>query len=514
MKKILLTSFILTIFTATGFAQLIDKEASGILNVSTQYYKIKFFPKYMLPYEIEISDKKLKPEFIDRLYDKKTKRQYLLNKDRFAELKVVSDDGAKAVITATGTYCFDNSTCAPGKVKAVYTYSFAKNSPVIEISAVVTKADDTQWSELRFLQPAFKVNPFSNLLNYKYKTAIKLKKRSKNEMFSSPQWSVFSDGKIAFGVGGKHTLAWNDFKKTYYSYLCRASIRNWKSHSIKVSGKLYLGPATSRDEYNKLLGSTISKRELTFSMKSSPYEVVIGPKNSTIRKIIFKGTQLGASTGWYGTIFAAKKYQFIGAGHTEGGMEKVISTEVFVDDQKQAVRSGEVYAGQKVVFKKVSMLANIKVNMLLTVSKNEVSITKDFQVLADQKAASMYIFQFCWTNKMTDWMACLPDNSIKTGDFRGKTGKFLLNKPKVKYLVEYSEPLQKGIIMYFDKIYSCANNTFWNRHVYKKFYMMLKVPKLYEKGFKSPTYHIRLKGFSSDKQNLLSAVKKTVSKMQ
>jgi hypothetical protein len=514
MKKTALISFILIVCITTSFAKLINKEASGIMTVTTSHYKIKFFPKHMLPYEIEISGKKLKPEFIDRLYQRKSKRQYFLNKDRFAKLKVVSDNGKTAVITATGTYCYDNSTSAPGNVKAVYTYKFSKTSPVINVTAVVTKSNDTQWSELRFLQPGFKINPFSKLLNYKSKSAVNLTKRVKNEMFYSPGWSIFSDGKIAFGIAGKHTLAWNDFKKTYCSYLCRAAIRNWKSRKIKLSGKLYLGSARKRNEYNKLFNASSKKRDITFSLKSSSYKVIIGPKNSTIRKIIFKGTELGTQTGWYGTIFAEKRCQFIGAGHNEGGVEKVLFREVTVDGKKCNIQNGSIYSGKKVVFKKVSMLANIKVNMVLTVTPGEINITKNFQAVEDQKAYSMYVFQFCWTNKMTNWIACLDDNSIKTGNFLGKTEKFLLNKPKVKYLVEYSDSFQKGIIMFFNDIYTCRNNTFWNRKVYKKYYMMLKVPKVYRKGFNSKTYHIRLKGFNSTKQNLQNKVQKIVSEMQ
>lgn len=261
MKKIILIPFVLIICITTSFAKLVSKEACGIMTVSTKFYKVKFFPKYMFPYEIEISGKKVKPEFFDSLYLKKNKTRYLLNEDRYAEIKLISDNDDTVVIQTIGTYCYNNSTAAlgkvkftvaPGKVKVVYTYRFIKTSPIIDVSAVVARSDNTQWTELRFLQLRFKTNPFSTLLNYKTKSAIALTKKNKDEEFCSPRWSVFSADQIALGVIGKSTLAGYDFKKSHCFYLGQSVIKDWTSRKIKLSGKLYLGPAKNKNEYDKL----------------------------------------------------------------------------------------------------------------------------------------------------------------------------------------------------------------------------------------------------------------------
>ena len=72
-----------------------------------------------------------------------------------------------------------------------------------------------------------------------------------------------------------------------------------------------------------------------YTLVSGDYRICISPKyKHTIRSIEWKGYMIGTATGYYGAIVIPAPGKYIGAGHTEGGVEDVKSVIVVCDGRK------------------------------------------------------------------------------------------------------------------------------------------------------------------------------------
>ena len=71
----------------------------------------------------------------------------------------------------------------------------------------------------------------------------------------------------------------------------------------------------------------------TMTLESGNYKFAFssGKNLWTMTGIQFKGRPLAHRTGYYGNVFSPASGKYIGAGHTEGGLEKLISVNVNVD---------------------------------------------------------------------------------------------------------------------------------------------------------------------------------------
>ena len=81
---------------------------------------------------------------------------YWLYTDLWAEQEVVTNTEDEFVIKCSGVYCHvEGDKVAPGDLRAVYIYTIKKNSPVIKITADITRKDRTKMIRIVFLQPAW-----------------------------------------------------------------------------------------------------------------------------------------------------------------------------------------------------------------------------------------------------------------------------------------------------------------------------------------------------------------------
>ncbi|NOZ23132.1 MAG: hypothetical protein GXP25_18820, partial [Planctomycetes bacterium] len=153
-------------------------------------------------------------------------------------------------------------------------------------------------------------------------------------------------------------------------------------------------------------GDTDLAQEGEFSIASGDYEVQVSMKYAwTIRKIIFQGQELGRDTGFYGTIFAPAPGKFIGAGHTQGGLEKVESFELRVGRKKVKPKADGRYEGKTVTYEKSSLLDHLRVYVKLELTRDGIVMHKTWEALEDQKAKSLYLYQFCWSADTKEWIA-------------------------------------------------------------------------------------------------------------
>ena len=264
----------------------------------------------------------------------------------------------------------------------------------------------------------------------------------------------------------------------------------------------------------------VAAAEPSFVMKSGKYKVNISGKFAyTMRGINYDGAQMVKPTGFNNTVMAYSSGKYTGAGHAEGGKEKVLSVEITVDGKKVTPKNGQVLDGAKVVLKKTSMLDKIKLNTEFVVTANDIRENKSFEITDKQPVHLMYIYLYCWNKATSGWLAGTEDDKVLEGSFDGKFDKktrWHLQKDVNWAAVLYKDK-KKGMLLYYPTVIKGKGHrsAFWEvKKAYNKYYLMLKTPREYKKDYKSPEYQVVIKGFdmTSDKPN--AEVKKVVKKLQ
>ena len=157
MKKlfsILLLAACLGVFADGGMSE--RKPLTNYLVVTNKYFRCTFFPGHMFPVWFETPQgKKFPPvvRFLDRVVVNKT--SYWLYADLWAEQEVITDTPEVFSIRCSGVYCHvHGDKTAPGNVRAVYTYTIRRDSPVMRVDATIERDTDDEMLVL-FLHPAW-----------------------------------------------------------------------------------------------------------------------------------------------------------------------------------------------------------------------------------------------------------------------------------------------------------------------------------------------------------------------
>ncbi len=236
-----------------------------------------------------------------------------------------------------------------------------------------------------------------------------------------------------------------------------------------------------------------------FTLKVEPYKVeVTGEHKFCIQKIYYQGYVIGDDTGYYGTILANGKAKFIGAGHNEGGVEKVQSFVLTVDGKPAEYKLGAILTGKRIEYQKVSIQDNLKVYVKVAITKDGIRLDKHFEALDEQKIYSFYIFQYCFTGKTREWLIGRPDGAFADGVFKSDKGWHLRREREILWFSQFDPAVEKGIIGYFISYFPKQGRyMFWDLQRYHKFYFWANLPKVVPKGMKSPHYAMFLKGFDA-----------------
>lgn len=247
-----------------------------------------------------------------------------------------------------------------------------------------------------------------------------------------------------------------------------------------------------------LMGFVMVLGAQNYTLESGDYKVTFSPKFChTMRTISYRGHELGKETGFYGAVMAPSPGKLIGAGHTEGGNENIISYSLTNDDQKIKPESGGIYKGNLLVLEKVSRLDNVIFMTRIQLSSDGIVEQKYFTALSAQNFHSLYVNMLCWDKVTTDWYALTASGQEVKGGFSGKTSWHLSDD--VRWAAIYDSNAKCGIMMYYPQIIKGAirKACFWEvPKAYNKFYMMADIPKQVPTGFKSPVYTMVLRGFT------------------
>jgi hypothetical protein len=260
------------------------------------------------------------------------------------------------------------------------------------------------------------------------------------------------------------------------------------------AGLLTLSMFTNAAEFNDA-GNII--------LKSGQYQVSINPSLCyTIRSITFDNSLLGTPSGFYGAVIAPKSGKYLGSGHTEGGREQVLKTVFTADGKEVTPAPGGTIEAANISLRKLSQLDNLYFQTEILVTKDGIVEQKKFTALKDQPMHLLSVFQFCWSNATTGWLAETAAGKIVSGDFDGKfegTNRWHLQED-VKWAANFDAAVGKGFVMYFPEVIKGKGRkaAFWEvKKAYNKFYLMPGAPALFSAGYKSPTYVMTLKGYSS-----------------
>ena len=245
-----------------------------------------------------------------------------------------------------------------------------------------------------------------------------------------------------------------------------------------------------------------------YTLVSGDYKICVSAKNKhTIRSIEWRGYQIGTPSGYYGAIVIPAPGKYIGAGHTEGGVEDVKSVSVACDGKKIAPEAAPVIQGRKITVEKVSQFDNALFRIRLELTPEGLIETKRFVAQADQNFQLFYAHIFCFDKATTDYLAKTAGGKILSEKFTGERVRWHVNS-NVKYIVQYNASRKSAVMLYYPTVIEGAlrKACIWEvPRAYNKFYMMTKVPKVAPAGWQSPVYTVILRCFEADDAEALPA---------
>ncbi len=236
----------------------------GKIQIATDYFTVSHPAKGQggLPQEVAFrgSGRVDRGLFLfDRVFRRTPRGLYCLKDDPLATARVVEQTVERVVVEVRSRYVNANKEPAPDNIHAVYRFTYCAASPVVRVSADVTRdaATAVPWAELHFLhlshfQPAynaFVLGPDAERLPFRAKG-----ERGEGEMAES--WALMASETDAVGVGGSGAIPCWDAATEFCYYTLAAREPMPKAETTRhFEGQLYFGPA-GKDAawYEKMFG--------------------------------------------------------------------------------------------------------------------------------------------------------------------------------------------------------------------------------------------------------------------
>ena len=245
-----------------------------------------------------------------------------------------------------------------------------------------------------------------------------------------------------------------------------------------------------------------------YFMESGDYRIRINEKyKHTIREVVWKGNVLATQSGYYGAILCPASGKYIGAGHTEGGAEKVLSVKVTCDGKEVTPAAKAVFKGSRVTVEKLSMFDKLLFRIVLELTPEGLVETKRFVATAEQNVHLFYAHIYCFGKGFTDYYALTEDNKVVSGKFelprdnpKARKTSWKVRK-NVKYIAEYDAAKKIGVVLWYPEIIKGITHkaAIWEcPWAYMKFYMMTALPKKIAANWESPVYTVILRGFAAE----------------
>lgn len=180
--------------------------------------------------------------FLDRIYRKETRKQFLGERDDNASAQVLLSSPLRVVVESRFSYVRGNEP-APGSPRAVYRYTFTPYSPVIEVAAVFEKDDDEQWNELHFLHVSRDKYHYTGFVTGPPAAEIPMQEPGEKSRACGGKWAVMTTDSDAVGVGFSGVQCW-DASDEFVYYVSRTRPQ-WSERRKEMTGGIYAGPAAA-----------------------------------------------------------------------------------------------------------------------------------------------------------------------------------------------------------------------------------------------------------------------------
>ncbi|OQA88975.1 MAG: hypothetical protein BWY31_00160 [Lentisphaerae bacterium ADurb.Bin242] len=258
-----------------------------------------------------------------------------------------------------------------------------------------------------------------------------------------------------------------------------------------------------------LLSCVMSAAAAEYTLESGDYSIRFAEElRHTVRSIRYRSFEIGTRTGFYGTVMAPEQGKYIGSGHTEGGVEKVLQWNLLADGKAVEPKDNEVLRAQRFVLEKISQFDNALFRVRIELTPEGFLEQKRFITLAEQKFHLLYVNLFCWNKETTDWFARTAQGAFESGSFRQEKVLWHLEK-EIRWTAIYDAGAKKGVLLYYPEIIrgSSRKACYWEvPRAYNKFYMMAAFPIRCAKGWQSPVYSVFLRGFEAPDAKACPAV--------
>lgn len=198
-----------------------------------------------------------------------------------------------------------------------------------------------------------------------------------------------------------------------------------------------------------------------------------GDRAWTMHRIFHQGELVADKVGFYGSVFSPEGGNWIGTGHTEGGVEEVVSVSLTVDGKSCALTPSAVYQGRRAEIRKHSRLGPLRLEATYIVTDDALLERHRYEATAAVGINRLYAFMHPWLPRTTEWMAEKLDGSILSGKFESD-GSF---KPKedVRWTALFDPVSRRAMLTWFPTPVAGheLKTAYWDHKAYHKLYTQL-----------------------------------------
>lgn len=139
-----------------------------------------------------------------------------------------------------------------------------------------------------------------------------------------------------------------------------------------------------------------------------------------LQRLSYRGVEVAGPTGVWGTVISVPAIGgWVGSGHTQGGIEQIEEVSLTVDGEQVPLDDGAVYACDRAVLVKRSLLDKIRLEAMYTFADETITHSVRLTATEDVAVTTVYPFIYCLSPDTSEWFALTWDNTEAGGEFTG-----------------------------------------------------------------------------------------------
>ena len=137
-----------------------------------------------------------------------------------------------------------------------------------------------------------------------------------------------------------------------------------------------------------------------------------------LQRLSYRGVEVAGPTGAWGTVISVPAMGgWVGSGHTQGGVERIEEVSLTVDGEQVPLDDGAVYACDRAVLIKHSMLDKVRLEATYTFADETITESVRLTATEDVAVTTVYPFMHCLSPDTSEWFALTWDNEEAGGEF-------------------------------------------------------------------------------------------------